>query len=270
MSRRHFSMTKLVASHVGRMFAVGCLFGLCAALFGVISPASSFAGDVSPMSPNWCGAFGASFVGWSKTTPNIPICGPGPDYGGTWQIVDLPDPGGSLAGYLNGTPGFQCVEFAERYLDVAYGFAPINAEGSTVALNYHEAYPRTTLIVNGSPGAVGHAPSPGDVVSFALSPGFDDYSDGHVAIVVRSNVDPATGNGTIVVAQENVSSSDYLYTLNVVSWRLHDPTEPNNAEFQFPYAEWLHVQALTQQGSQSTLVRPPKVPKPTNLAVLST
>jgi hypothetical protein len=158
---------------------------------------------------------------------------------------------------LNGTPGFQCVELAERYLDVAYGFAPINAEGDTVAMNYHAAYPRTTLIVNGTPGAIGHAPVSGDVVSFSLSPGFDDYSDGHVAVVVTSNVDKTSGNGTVVVAQENVSSSDYLYTLDLDHWSLHDPAEFANAEFQFPHAEWLHVEQLPLDPGRSPLVKAP-------------
>lgn len=30
-------------------------------------------------------------------------------------------------------------------------------------------------------------------------------------------------------------------TLDVVGWRLEDPQQPSHAEFQFPYAEWLHV-----------------------------
>ncbi|HUZ21367.1 MAG TPA: CHAP domain-containing protein [Acidimicrobiales bacterium] len=189
----------------------------------------------------WCSTHGSGLGGWTGTSPNLPICGPGPDYGGTWQYVDLPGPGGAPAGFYNATPGFQCVELAERWLAVADGFAPQHAEGSLVAAVYHAAFPRSTLVVDGSPGAVGHPPVRGDVISFSLVPSFEDPSDGHVAIVVRSSVDPFSGNGSVLVAQQNVSSSDYLMTLDVVGWRLEDPQEPGNAEFQFPYAEWLHV-----------------------------
>jgi hypothetical protein len=136
---------------------------------------------------------GSTLGGWTETSPNLPICGPGPDYGGSWQYVDLPGPGGAMDAFYNATPGFQCVELAERWLAVADGLAPQHAEGSLVAAVYHAAFSRSTLVVNGSSGAVGHPPVRGDVISFSLVPSFEDPSDGHVAIVVHSSVDPYSG-----------------------------------------------------------------------------
>jgi hypothetical protein len=77
-------------------------------------------------------------------------------------------------------------------------------------------------------------------LSLSADSTFDDYNDGHVAVVIESAVNPS-GNGTIVVAQENVASTDYHKTIDVVGWRLVDPEEPSDPEYQFPYAEWLHV-----------------------------
>ncbi len=200
------------------------------------------AAEVAPTSAAWCTDQGSAVDAWVTTTPRIPVCGPGPAYGGTWQYVDVPGPFGALGTYFNATSGFQCVELAERYLAVVDGLAPVKANGATVAMNYHAAYPTTTLVRNGSPGAVGHAPAVGDVISFSWWEGFSG-TDGHVAVVVRSSVDSA-GDGTVTVAQQNVSASDYLYTLGLTHWRLYDPSEPGDAEFQYAYAEWLSVPPL--------------------------
>lgn len=189
----------------------------------------------------WCATHGSSLAGWTGGPADLPICGPGPAYGGSWSYVDLPGPGGSLGRYYNATPGFQCVELAERYLALVDGLPPVKAEGSTVAANYHKAYPDSRLTVNGTPGAVGHAPVAGDVISFSLVPSFLDPTDGHVAVVVHSAVDPASGNGTVVIAQENVAPADYRMTLAMRAWRLYDPAEPSHAALQYPYAAWFHL-----------------------------
>ncbi len=188
----------------------------------------------------WCMLHGAAVAAWTGTTPDLPICGPGPAYGGSWSYVDLPGPRGRLGAYYNATPGFQCVELAERWLSVADGLAPVMAEGDQVAANYHAAYPNSRYVVNGTPGAVGHAPLAGDVISFSSVPGFDGADDGHVAIVVASHV-AATGDGTVLVAQENVGPSAYHKVLDVIGWRLIDPSDPADAEFQYPYAAWFHL-----------------------------
>jgi len=191
----------------------------------------------------WCSDHGSSFVEWSGTSPELPLCGPGPDYGGSWSYVVQPGPSGDVGKYYNATPGFQCVELADRYLAVADGLAPVLAEGSQVAMNYHTAYPRRTeLVLNGSPGAIGHAPVAGDVISFSEVPDFEDPTDGHVAVVVSSDVDRRTGDGVVEIAQQNVSEDAMRRSLLLEHWRLVDPAEPPNAEWQYPYAEWLHVE----------------------------
>lgn len=83
-------------------------------------------------------------------------------------------------------------------------------------------------------------PPTGDAISFSLVPTFIDPTDGHVAVVVSSAVDRATGDGTIVVAQENVAPADYRMVLDLHDWRLSDPAEPADAALQYPYAEWFH------------------------------
>jgi hypothetical protein len=213
-------------------------------LLSVISPgASSSVGAASTggMTPAWCTANGATVVGWTGTTPNLPICGPGPNDGGTWSTIDLPGPYGVLGVYYNATQGFQCVELADRFLAVVDGLAPVFGNGQQIAANYHAAYANTSLYVNGSSQAVGHAPVAGDVISFSDAPGFDSWSPGHVAVVTGSSVNPATGNGTVRIAQENVGPGFWNYTLDLVNWRVEDPTTAPNAEWGFPYAEWLQV-----------------------------
>ncbi len=155
--------------------------------------------------------------------------------------MTLPGPYGSGGYFFNATTGFQCVELAERFLAVADGLAPVLANGQQVAANYHAAYPNTQLYVNGSRAAVGHPPVAGDVISFSEAPGFDAYDDGHVAVVSSSSVNEKTGNGTVTIAQENVSAGYQIYTVVLAHWRLVDPNSPSDALFGFPYAEWLHV-----------------------------
>ena len=200
-------------------------------------PAASSMGGTSP---KWCTGYGASVVAWTGTTPNLPICGPGPDNGGTYATITIPGPYGAFGYFFNATPGFQCVELAERFLAVADGLAPVLANGQQVAANYHAAYVNTALYVNGSRGAIGHAPIPGDVISFSNAPGFDSLAAGHVAVVDESSVNSA-GNGTVRIAEENVGAGYWLYTIDVDRWRLVDPTSAPDPLWGFGYAEWLQV-----------------------------
>jgi len=208
---------------------------------GAFAAAPSGASAVPGTTPSWCSQYGASVVGWTGTKPNLPICGPGPENGGTWALVDLPGPYGADRGYYNATPGFQCVELADRFLAVVDGLAPVHGNGQAIAANYHAAYSNTSLYVNGSPQAVGHPPVAGDVISFSDAPDFDAWSAGHVAVVTASSFNRATGNGTVTVAQENVGPGFWNYTLHLVNWRVEDPTTAPDAEWGFPYAEWLQV-----------------------------
>ena len=224
---------------LGGMGAVLVAAGMTVAGAFAVTPAGGVA--VPGTTPSWCNQYGASVVGWTGTTPNLPICGPGPDNGGTWALVDLPGPYGADRGYYNATPGFQCVELADRFLAVVDGLAPVHGNGQAIAANYHAAYSNTSLYVNGSPQAVGHPPVAGDVISFSDAPDFDAWSAGHVAVVTASSVNPVTGNGTVTIAQENVGPGFWNYTLDLVNWRVEDPTTAPDAEWGFPYAEWLQV-----------------------------
>lgn len=249
----------------GRLRAPACAaFALASALAAGSLVASAPRVAAQPMpgtTPTWCTSNGAQVVGWTGTAPNIPICGPAPNDGGTWQYVTLPGPYGSTGYFFNATAGFQCVELAERFLAVADGLAPVLANGQQVAANYHAAYPNTELYVNGSPGSIGHPPISGDVISFSDAPGFDGYSDGHVAVVSSSSVNPKSGDGTVTIAEENVSPGYQLYTLAVEHWRLVDPNSSPDALFGFPYAEWLHVTPyrVALGAAVTSLVRPQTV-----------
>ena len=228
----------------------------------LIAPAAVASAQPMPgTTAAWCTSNGAQVVGWTGTSPNIPICGPAPNDGGTWQYVTLPGPYGSLGYFFNATTGFQCVELAERFLAVADGLAPVLANGQQVAENYHSAYMNTQLYVNGSAQAVGHAPVDGDVISFSNAPDFEAFSDGHVAVVSSSSVNDRTGDGTVTIAEENVSPGYQLYTIMLEHWRLVDPSSPPDALFGFQYAEWLHVTPYRAAvgAAQTSIVSAPNV-----------
>jgi len=205
------------------------------------SAGAASASVVLPTSPRYCTANGGTFAGWLDSSPAIPICGPGPAYGGVGGYVNIPGPFGERGTYYNATPGFQCVELADRYLAVVDGLGAVKANGAQVAENYHAAYPATRLVRDGSRAAVGNAPRTGDVLSFSYSSSFS--GDGHVAVVIGASVDRRTGDGTVRIAQENVGSTDYVRTLELSSWRLVDPSEGGGTEYSYPYAEWLVVPA---------------------------
>lgn len=238
----------------------GALVGLSAFLVvGGSSPAG--AAMNGPTSARWCAEYGASVVGWTETTPNLPICGPGPGDGGTYADVTIPGPYGASGYFFNATPGFQCVELAERFLALADGLAPVLANGQQVARNYHAAYSNTSLYVNGSRSSIGHAPLAGDVISFSNAPGFDAWQAGHVAVVDRSSVNSG-GNGTVTIAQENVGAGYWIYRLDVVRWRLVDPTSAPDALWGFAYAEWLHVRPYRAAEASSAVRLFAKRPRP--------
>jgi hypothetical protein len=96
-----------------------------------------------------------------------------------------------------------------RYLYLAYGIAPYEANGNTVVAHYISSYGgNLQQVQNGVPGI---APQPGDVLSYGGSSTF-----GHASVVSSSNVD-GSGNGTITVLEENNSRSGES-TLTVTNW----------------------------------------------------
>jgi hypothetical protein len=95
--------------------------------------------------------------------------------------------------------GFQCLELAERYLFVKYGWAGINQTNGAQVVDHYGAAHSLKPILNDT----GKAPAVGDVMSFSGDAKFDAAGgDGHVAIVTAVAVN-ANGSGTVTVVGEN-------------------------------------------------------------------
>jgi hypothetical protein len=153
-------------------------------------------------------ALGASYLG-------VAVCGPRP------AEDHAPDVLWRRAGW--GEQEFECVELAMRFMAEIYGVSAYGANGDNVVRNYRTAYGGGLVKVNN--GTVGHAPVPGDVMSFD-SPGM-----GHAAVVAASSVN-TSGNGTITLLSQNDTTNGWR-TLAVSNWKV--------ASFgdQVPYG-WLH------------------------------
>lgn len=167
------------------------------------------------------GADGVTPAAWTGDGLTVPACGPIPNDGGPHTPV-YPYPGALW------TPGYQCVEFSERYLYYRYGVTMnIPTNGDQIAAHYAADYPRLFAIVkNGTPH---RAPVPGDVLSMSTAAGFDSAAGGHTVVVQSSSVN-ADGNGTITVVEENAVPSG-VQILKVSNWYVtYDG---------FPYLEWL-------------------------------
>jgi len=132
---------------------------------------------------------------------------------------------------------WQCVEYVERFMYLAYGTDPYRANGNQI----YDNYPGTSgakliRIPNGTPN---QAPQPGDV----LSDGATDPRGGHTAVVSASSVD-SNGNGTIQVVEQNADPSG-TESLNVRGWYV---------QYSKPVIGWLHNPGSS---SSSTFVRTP-------------
>jgi len=167
------------------------------------------------------GAYGVTPAAWSGDGLTVPACGPIPDYGGATTPV-YPYPGALR------TPGYQCVEFSERYLFYRYGVTMgISTDGDQVAAHYAAAYPARFMVVrNGTPR---RAPVAGDVLSMSTVPGFDSTGGGHTAVVQASAVD-ANGDGSVTIVEQNAVPSG-VQVLTVTDWAVRYD--------EFPYLEWL-------------------------------
>jgi hypothetical protein len=98
------------------------------------------------------------------------------------------------------TPDFQCVEFAERYLDVKHGYAPINGtNGDQVVAHYASAH-SLTVVKNG----IGQLPQVGAVMSFADNSSFNSPDGGHVAVVTA-----VTSSSVTIVGENQDGSGPY-------------------------------------------------------------
>jgi Putative Ig domain len=172
------------------------------------------------------GAYGVTPAAWSGHGLTVPACGPIPNNGGSRGHVH-PYPGALW------TPGYQCVEFSERYLYYRYGVTMgISTDGDQVAAHYAAAYPSRFMVVpNGTPG---RAPVAGDVLSMSKARGFDGADGGHTAVVQASSVN-AAGAGTVTIVEENAVASG-VQVLPVSGWSVRYDG--------FPYLEWLTAAGL--------------------------
>jgi hypothetical protein len=182
-----------------------------------------------------CNAFSAAYqlpgsngvvpAAYSDASLVVPACGPIPGTGGGPKVYPYP---GALY-----TLGYQCVEFAERYLYYKYGATMgISTNGDQVVAHYGAKYPSLFSVV--ANGTASEAPVPGDVLSFSTVSTFNSASGGHTAVVQASSVNPA-GNGSITIVEENAASSG-VQVLTVSGWRV--------SYSGFPYIEWLHAASL--------------------------
>jgi hypothetical protein len=167
------------------------------------------------------GGDGVTPAAWTGAGLTVPACGPIPNDGGPKTPV-YPYPGALR------TPGYQCVEFSERYLYYRYGaIIGIPTNGDQVAAHYAAKYPALFMIVrNGTPH---RAPAAGDVLSMSAVPGFDSAAGGHTAVVQSSSVS-AAGNGSLTIVEENAVPTG-IQVLPVSDWSV--------TYHGFPYMEWL-------------------------------
>lgn len=184
-----------------------------------------------------CNAFsGARSLGaaYTDSQVTIPTCGPRPFSGGSQASV-RPYPGALT------TPGYQCVEFSERYLFYKYNVTmPIGTNGSQIVDHYVSRYPSLfTKIGNGTANA---APQQGDVLSFS---NFSNFSsdNGHTAVVSSSAVD-GSGNGRISIVEENASASGNN-VLSVSNWVVQP--------LGYRYTKWLHRPVAPAAGGAANL-----------------
>ncbi len=172
------------------------------------------------------GADGVTPAAWTGGGLTVPACGPIPNDGGPTTPV-YPYPGALW------TPGYQCVEFSERYLYYRYGVTmDIPTNGDEVVAHYAAAYPALfTIIKNGTPH---RAPVAGNVLSMSAAPGFDSAAGGHTVVVQSSSVN-AAGDGTVTIVEENAVPSG-VQILPVTDWHV--------SYSGFPYVEWLTTVGL--------------------------
>jgi hypothetical protein len=161
--------------------------------------------------------YGASYTGVQAL--GVPACGPTDENVG----VEIGANGAtcSASACTGGpTPGFQCVEFAERYLYVTYGYAAIDStNGDQVVANYASAH-SLNIVGNGT----GQLPQVGAVMSFADNSSFNSPDGGHVAVVTAVNSTSVTvvgenqnGSGPLTDGSETMTVTDNDYINSFIS-----------------------------------------------------
>jgi hypothetical protein len=134
----------------------------------------------------------------------MPACGPRPYADGAPDVVVHFYP------YSWGVLEWECVELSMRYLYLAYGVRPYQANGNTVVWHYSSSADGGTLqkIANGTANS---PPQAGDVLSYNGT-----SSVGHTSVVISSTVD-LNGNGTVAVIEQN-NTPNGTSTMNVANW----------------------------------------------------
>lgn len=168
------------------------------------------------------GAHGVVPAAYSDPGLTVPACGPLPGTGG----------GPTVTAYAGSSSfaGYQCVEFAERFLYYKDGVTMGGGtNGDEVVAKYATQYPSMfTAVANGTPNA---APVKGDVLSLSTVATFNSSDGGHTMVVQSSNVNSA-GTGSITTVDENGTAAG-VEVLTVTNWTVTYAT--------FPYIEWLHL-----------------------------
>ena len=149
----------------------------------------------------WTGAgayeLGASYLG-------VPVCGPRPTADGAPAVW--------WTNWGGGEQEWTDTELAFRFMALVYGAAAYPATGGTLVSNYQSSDGgQLTAVQNGTSG---HAPQPGNIISFTSQ----SNPAGHVAIVTASTVDN-TGNGSITVMSQD-DTADGWRTLTDVNWQV--------------------------------------------------
>lgn len=103
---------------------------------------------------------------------------------------------------------WQCAEYSKRYLYLAYGIPPYQADGKDVVNNCNDS--RLEPIANGTEH---RPPLCGAVLSYS-----GPTSVGHTSIVTNMTID-SQGNGSIDIAEQNYSSSGKR-TQQISNWRV--------------------------------------------------
>jgi hypothetical protein len=224
----------------------------------------SAASTLDPTNPTWvayytnptntsiwsgfCGAGGASY---RADANGVPACGPT----GSSDIYVPGGPGPNWTPLAGKIVGFQCMELAERYLYVKYGFAGLNNTNGGPLVSRYAAAHHLSPVVNGS----GKLPAVGDVMSFSTDAKFDIAGgDGHVGIVTDVSVNPSgTGHITIVGENQNfVSRTNHALTAGSATMQVRRKTITSFDASR--YIEWLHVagrltDTVTPDGRVGTL-----------------
>ena len=217
---------KATGARPGRLRA----WGVAAALVvGFAAPAGVLASPASAATQaGSCNGFsGAVALGasYKDSAVTVPACGPQPYLGGKTTTV-YPYSGGRAI------PGYQCVEFSERYLYYKYGVKTLGAtNGDQVVDHYVAWYPSLFKAIPN--GTTGQAPVEGDVLSFSDVSTFNGKSGGHTGVVQSSSVN-SSGNGSITIIEENggKSAANGSQVLRVSGWKVRYSPHP--------YVKWLH------------------------------